>query len=200
MTVRVKGEVASGQQSTVYLAAHNPAGYCIIPLMNMNRYRFLQTLESIGALLIVVGLIAAVAGLFTYRTSRTTAGWPSVEGTVTSAEVVEVERRGRAITFIDSPRITYSYWVDGELFFNDVVVLGRLPDRADSEPGRRILATYLVGTPVRVYYDPDEPQNSFLERELHNWPLRSGAILIGLGVAVLALRWLLRKMPYGREV
>ena len=59
--------------------------------MNMNRFRFLQTLESIAALLIVVGLIAAVAGLFTYRASRTTADWPSVEGTVTSAEVVEVE-------------------------------------------------------------------------------------------------------------
>ena len=160
--------------------------------MNMNRFRFLQTLESIAALLIVVGLIAAVAGLFTYRASRTTAGWPSVEGTVTSAEVVEVERRGRAVTFIDSPRITYSYWVNGELFFHDVVVLGRLPDRADSEPGLRLLATYPEGTPVRVYHDPDNPQRSFLEREPRNWAMQSGAILIGLGLAALALRWLLR--------
>lgn len=160
--------------------------------MNMNRYRFLQTLESIGALFIVVGLLAAVVGVINARKLRETADWPQADGTVTSAEVVEVERRGRSITYIDSPVITYSYWVDGQLFFNDVVVLDRLPDQADSAPGRRILATYPEGTPVRVFYNPADPQESFLEREPRNWPLQSGAILIGLGVVILVARRLLR--------
>lgn len=160
--------------------------------MNMNRYRFLQTLESIGALFIVVGLLAAVVGLINARQLQETADWPQAEGAVTSAEIVEVERRGRSITFIDSPRITYSYWVDGDLFFNDVVVLDRLPDKADSDPGRRILATYPEGAPVRVYYNPADPQESFLEREPRNWPLQSGAILFGLGVVILVARRLLR--------
>lgn len=159
--------------------------------MNMNRYRFLQTLESMGAFFIVVGLLAAVMGFINHRKLQETADWPQVDGTVTSAEIVEVERRGRSITFIDSPVITYSYWIDGELFFNDVVVLDRLPDKADSDPGRRILATYPEGTAVRVYYDPDDPQSSFLEREPRNWPLQSAAILIGLGSATLLVRWLL---------
>lgn len=161
-------------------------------LMNMNRYRFLQTLESIAALFIVIGLLAAVVGLINNRQLRETAEWPQVEGTVTTAEIVEVERRGRSITFIDSPRITYSYWVDGDLYFNDVVVLGRLPDKADSDSGQRILATYPEGTPVRVFYNPDDPQDSFLEQEPRNWPMRSAAILIGLGLGTLLLRWLLR--------
>lgn len=116
-------------------------------------------------------VLASVGAFFTARfrknaTPRSMAGaWPHTMGTVLSA-TVQVAQRGT--TRQEAPIVLYAYQVDGQLFQGHRV-------RASDDPGRARLADadssatntvarYPSGAAVVVYYDPENPANSALER------------------------------------
>jgi hypothetical protein len=164
--------------------------------MNMNRYRFLQTLEAIAALWIVVGLLTAGAGALEWRRDRAMGEWPAAEGAVVAVETFQAEQRGRSITYYDALRIVYRYATNDASYENDRVGPGDgRPPRADSAEGRELAAAYAPGDRVTVYYNPADPAESVLNREPRTDALRAGAALAALGLVVLGARLALRRWP-----
>ena len=74
---------------------------------------------------------------------------------------------------------------------NLLVLSGHVPDLPDGKP----LHPGRVGAEVTVYYDPDDPAMAVLERDRPGSAFMAGVALIGMGLAVAAARWLLRRRP-----
>lgn len=162
----------------------------------MNWYRFLQTLTAIGALMIVIGLVAGLFGFLDSRKAQRAAEWPSVPGTITESDIYTAEIRGRGVRLADAVRIRYSYFVDGALFFNDRVNVESLVIEANTELGQRLLREYQQGMTVPIFYDPADPASSVLEVETPATAYSAAMRLFIMGAIVLGLGWLLRKRPY----
>lgn len=168
--------------------------------MNMNRYRFLQTLEAIGALLLACGLIALAAGVVGYSATRRMAGWPSAPGRVVLSETYTGEFRGRALRYAPAVRVAYEYTVDSQAFTGERVGQGPVPLEAASAESQRLLRDYPAGAAVTVYYDPADPASAVLERDPPAGTFAAAGWLFVLGLAVLGLRWLLRRWPREEEL
>jgi hypothetical protein len=163
--------------------------------MNWNWVRFLQTLEAIAALWIFVGLVAlSSGGVQAIEASRMT-GWPAAPGRVVTSESVTTAFRGRGLRYAPAARIVYEYEAGGSAHTSERVGVETRPVEAESAEGQRRLRDYPVGAEVTVYYDPDDPAMAVLERGRPGSPFVAGATLIGMGLAVAAARWLLRKRP-----
>lgn len=165
--------------------------------MNMNWYRFLQTLTAIGALFIVAGLLALLFGGLDYLESRRMADWPATPGTVRGSEIYTAEFRGRGIRYAPAVRITYTYRAGDSVFRGDRVGIETVPTEANTAEGQRLLDEYPVGAAVTVYYDPDDPATAVLERDPPKTAFTAAGRLFALGAVTLALRWLWRKRVYG---
>ena len=82
--------------------------------------------------------------------------WPHTRGTVLSATVqVGSNTRSRH----EAPLVVYAYQVNGQMFQGHRVRTNGTTDNASET-----LARYPAGASVIVYYDPDDPANSALER------------------------------------
>lgn len=163
--------------------------------MNMNWYRFLQTLEGIVALLFAAGLVALLSGGADWLRAREMADWPSVPGVVTASETYSAEFRGMGARRAPAVRIAYAY-ADGDVaYHNERVGIKAVPVETNTAEGQRLLAQYPVGAAVTVYHDPDDPATAVLERDTPATAFITAAQLFALGAVVLALRWLWRKKP-----
>ena len=97
--------------------------------------------------LLVLSLIFVLPGLGTF-------GWESTSGTIDSYS----KRRASSTRRNREPlKVRYSYEVDGRTYSSDRYVIGT----ALMAPGAQTMRT---GTPVTVYYDPDQPSSSVLSR------------------------------------
>lgn len=149
-----------------------------------NRYRLVQTLQSLAALWMAMALIALVMGAAGYRRALAQAEWPAVPGTITTSEVIN--------TFLTSPasppaqvvRIIYAYAAGGTNYTSDQVNLNPVPVLSGSAEGQRLLATYPAGAAVTVYHDPADPAAAVLEREPSPVGFYAGLALLGMAVVV----------------
>jgi hypothetical protein len=100
---------------------------------------------------------------------RAAQAWPSVTGVVLSAQV-ETQTSWDSTSGADStsfhPSITYEYEVNGQRYRGDRLrasdgfySMGMLPGSAQAAVDR-----YRPGAPVTVYYNPQNPHESVLER------------------------------------
>jgi hypothetical protein len=164
--------------------------------VNWNWLRLLQTLAAIAAVLMVAGLVALAAGAFDALQARRMAAWSPAPGRVVASESVETQFRGRALRYAPAARIAYEYSVAGTVFTSERVGVDTVPVEAGSAEGLRRLRDYPAGAAVTVYYDPADPARAVLERDPPAGAFVAGAWMIGLGLAVAALRRLLRHRPY----
>jgi hypothetical protein len=160
-----------------------------------NRYRLVQTLQSIAALWAAMAVVAFAMGASGFQRTRAQADWLPVPGTVTSSEVVSVIIPSPASRRADAVRIIYEYQVEGAVYVSDRVNLNPVAINADSDEGRRQLATYPVGAAVTVYINPADPAESVLEREPSPEGIMAGMVLAGMA----ATMWLLG-FVFGREL
>lgn len=91
--------------------------------------------------------------------------WPSVQGTVRSSGVREEtsssgSRRSSSTTYHAS--VVYDYQVGGQAYQGERISYGEY-GTGDSGRAQKIAAGYPEGAEVRVYYQPDDPQESVLE-------------------------------------
>ncbi len=92
--------------------------------------------------------------------------WSSVSGTVVSSGVKQVldstDKKGRK-NFSYRAIVKYSYKVEGQNYISSRITFG---DYGTNTPGHgaSIVANYPEGKRVRVYYNPDAPMHSVLER------------------------------------
>lgn len=117
-----------------------------------------------GFLLAGVGLL--FFALRTRRKSAASLNWPSTVGTVISSGVQtntftdEYHRE----TYSFMPRVEYAYTVNGQEYRGRRLHFGVTESRrrADAE---REANRYPVGMQVKVYYDPEKPQEAVLEQK-----------------------------------
>ena len=133
----------------------------------------------------MVVMIAAVVAnkLLLARRAST---WVAVPGRITSSEIVARAHQfaGETSEIRNFPSIGYSFKVDG------VACKGTRISIGDDTAGANTDATmkrYPQGADVTVYYDPANPKNCVLERDMPKDLTRGCLAIIGIAVAACAL-------------
>lgn len=119
------------------------------------------------------------------------AGFPTAPGVVTSAEV-EATSDGEGGTNYNAA-IEFSYEIEGQAYSGDRVRAGMT--WSSSSSAAETVARYPVGTPVSVFYDPDDPSRALLEpglkgTDLFGFMFMTPFIAVGIGTALAVLSML----------
>ena len=155
-------------------------------------------------LFLVCGGAALAFGVQERLLMRAASRWDSTEGVVESsqvrAEVRESRRNGRTRSHhAYSAEVVYRFTVGGEPFRGDRLRFAAVemdsPDAAERE-----IAAYPPGRTVTVFYDPQRPSESVLEREAGP----SAFLLPALGglfvIAGLAMAYLFNRRTGARPL
>jgi hypothetical protein len=117
----------------------------------------------VPALAVAVSLFFIYTGVESTRLAAESRGWPSVNGQVVGANVIEERQTSsgpRSVTY--RPAIRYRYAVDGMEYEGERVSFGEYAtaDRGDAEA---VVQRYPVGRRLPVYYRPGVPATAVLE-------------------------------------
>ena len=139
--------------------------------------------------LAMVGLIA-FATLYKYIQVRGAARWPQVAG-----KIVASTTQARAVKTFDDDladqqseeqrnfaNVVYEYVVGGQTLTNNRVSIGE--DLGDSEVAEQV-ARYPVGKAVTVYYNPRNPKEAVLERDVPTKLWRYAVAMVVGGVVLI---------------
>lgn len=135
-----------------------------------------------GIVTMLLGIASIVVACSTTSEVRAKSGWPSVEGRVLERHLESGRRPWRR-----EPRVVYTFTVDGKSFKNDQVFM--IPHTEGEEAEMRNLVDSEIPDAPKVFYDPDDPSQSYLLPNAKFWfyimvPVGILMILIGLVVAV----------------
>ena len=87
--------------------------------------------------------------------------WPTVPGTVTESRVDrQTDSKGRIAEF---PVVRYQYEVDGKPYRRGDLSRSGTVTTSWFESAQSVTARYVVGQPVKVYYDRQHPESAVLE-------------------------------------
>jgi len=132
-----------------------------------------------GGILVSVAVILVFGAIFQMRTARRAQGWPVANGVVLKSEVIKGEF-DNVVRY--TPTLSYQYKVSERTFTNDRIAFGGTTHYG-SRRAEKVRDRYAAGTPVKVYYDPADPQNSVLEiRSLAGCILFFAVLLALVGV------------------
>ncbi len=145
--------------------------------------------------LVYLGFNGLILGSMIYKQSMTnrTTDWPSTPGKVKSSRV-SFQSSTHRVNGV--PWVVYSYEVNGKKYKGSVIVPGDVT-LAGNDYAEKIVARYPASSDVTVYYNPNNPEDAFLERysslDAGEWTaLIGGNVLITIGVvAYMALKPLL---------
>jgi len=116
---------------------------------------------TLGLLFMIFGgIVFFVWGVPPLQYSKQSAGWPSVQGTITKSEIETWRRDGKTYY---QPNIVYAYEVNGKKLTSSKVTVGDPPSQTNMSPAKRIQNEYPVGSAVHVYYDPEAPASAALK-------------------------------------
>jgi hypothetical protein len=121
---------------------------------------------GLGLLAAGVGIIVSVATEQQGASAEASeaAAWPEAAGRVTRNWIEEGTTAGnngrRYPTY--TPRVAYSYHVNGSLYLNDRLSLSQTHQQSSRGAAEDSLRAYAVGAPVAVRYDPQSPRRSAL--------------------------------------
>ncbi len=155
--------------------------------------------------LVLGGIICiAIASFFLYlyvtalRNDRKKQSWPSVKGMMleSSAERVVIGRESgsdnvRTLRGAWTNKARYTYEVDGVKYTGDQVSNNPMHDPVSDDPGKpsdsiiAIRDRFPVGAEIDVYYDPKDPDRSFLYFRPTGG--KSVQLLIGAGFALIGI-------------
>ncbi len=92
-------------------------------------------------------------------------GWPTTQGIIEESYMLSDEDGGY------SPRVSYSYEVNGRKYWNNEITTKQRSDSLNRRPAEAIVARYPQGHSVTVHYDPRKPGQAVLEpgRGFGNW-------------------------------
>ncbi len=128
------------------------------------------SLQSTGGWLVVLFVLAipgvlVAATVVKLREVRKASTWPKTIGKIVSSELISTRRKvtGEATRSVNRPAVRYSYQANGQRFTGSRISIGEIADNDPRIP--EILRLYAVGNSVAVYYQPDKPANSVLERD-----------------------------------
>lgn len=121
--------------------------------------------------------IVAIAVLAKMREVRRAASWKQGTARIVRSELVTEQRNGKDVKL---PAVEYEFNVGFNVVRGSRITLGEI--MGDSPQVEEALKRYRLGTSAPVYYDPADPRESVLERDLP-----PGFAWIWVFVAVLAV-------------
>ena len=147
-----------------------------------------RALGTTSVLIIVVGIIIVGSEVGTIYQQLDTSDWEEIPATVSISEIREYETCGEdGCISNDYPYIRYSYFVDGESYSNDDIVLFDL-DEGDFGFSISLVDQHPKGSEVTAYYNPENPDQAVLMKGFSGvYPLIVflGEIIIWVYVAVV---------------
>lgn len=153
---------------------------------------------AFASVFIFQGLRILSQFVFLFFQWRNSQSWPATRGVIVQSNLQNmfVPRGGKKshntdgsvrMTTAYNPDIVYEYRVTGVSFQSSQLFLGqRFPSTLNVS--NSFVERYPAGRDVTVYYDPEKPALSVLERNRFNellWYLAGGIIYILVGFAVL---------------
>ena len=143
---------------------------------------FLNNNTLIIVISIIFGAIFFWSGFRIIKKNKSAASWPTVAGTIISAELesyIDYDDDGDATTMY-RPLIIYQYEVEGERYTNNRVKVQKFAATSMQRVSRKKLEKYPVGGVVEIHYDPDNPNDAVLEisKSKVNLPLIIGIIFL----------------------
>lgn len=136
---------------------------------------------GIGVLLLLAFPIVTFGACNVFRKAKSSANWPSTDGTITHS-TIEQKRRKARVYYV--PKIEYRYVIDGREYTGSrVSFLVREFDL--SESGAKEMANrYPLNSTCKVFYDPADPSGCTLE----SGTTSTGSLLIALlPIGILAV-------------
>lgn len=149
-------------------------------------------LAVLGSPFAFAGALVLLLGLQTYWVKLQLGEWRQTEGTILSTSIESRTSSAKGAKTRYLPQVTYSYSLPGgeELLQGDKVRAGALDftykSRAEAED---FCKRHPVGSKAAVFYDPDNPSSSALERDVAGggWiAILLGSFTAGLGTLLLA--------------
>jgi len=125
----------------------------------MNQDKLITIVVFFFAILITDGILLAII-FVTRQKVKEAAGWTSTMGTVLLS-TIQYRRSNNGTSAY--PVVQYSYEVLGRTYQGNKIMPG--PEVGGSGT-HKIVARYPMGAQVMVYYDPNAPSNSVLERDM----------------------------------
>jgi len=138
------------------------------------------------ALLIIAGLMWLGYGVMLYRKHKKAAQWTSVPGTIIESSISEI-----TIKLTPGMRfnLKYEYRVDDRSYTGSRLTLVDTMDYPATASNRttveNLVAQYPVGKNVQVYFNPNDPQQSFLYKGFGTVPYICMAV--GIGIIIYAI-------------
>ena len=136
----------------------------------------------IGAPMVMLVVVALVAKLLEVLRAST---WSTAVGRIVRSDT-EARRRssaGEATTVTTNPRVEYEFSIGGRVWRGDRISIGEDTGGANTEATLRL---YPVGATVSVYYDPTNPRNCVLVRDVPEGFGKALATVAAFVVAVVA--------------
>jgi hypothetical protein len=115
--------------------------------------------------------------------ARRASVWPQAAGQITKSDVVAThhQKSGEATEVTNIPAIEYVFSVKGSRFTGTRISIGEDTGGANTEA---TLAHYPVGAAVKVHYDPADPGNCVLEREIPKDVPKGCAMILAILAAI----------------
>lgn len=148
---------------------------------------------KLAGALMIMAVPGMISGLIVYRTMmvHNAATWPSTRARITKSEMrEEYDNHADVTTAINVPVVEYEYTL-GDRTFQGTHVSGA--DNIGTRPqAQETLDHYSLGATVPVYYNPKNPDEAVLERDLP-WSLgfvyTTAVAIFMAGVAAAAAFW-----------
>lgn len=146
-------------------------------------------------LLLLIGVIVTIIGVFTLKNSLEAKKWPTTKGKITSSSVSEERKYDSSSKRHKTEyraNIRYSYNVNGRSYYNDRIFFGAVNlSRSTAEKYTR---KYPKGINVIVYYNPEKPEKSVLETSIGFRNLLT--LIIGIAIMILGIFFLLKPSAF----
>jgi hypothetical protein len=122
--------------------------------------------------------------------ARRAADWPQTTGKILKAGMVAKHHKfsGEATTVTNVPVVEYEFTANGSSWRGSRISIGEDTGGANSEA---TLKRYAAGTSVTVFYDPKDPSNCVLEREIPKGFGKGCGIIIAVVAAFVVGTWYL---------
>jgi hypothetical protein len=151
-----------------------------------------------AAVSLIVGLAMPALAIHMMIPMLWTLRYQSTHGTVVSSEMKSLGQRPETLRY--QPQIEFQYVVAGDAYIGRTYTVASLHKSGTIEWAADVVAQYPPGGQCTVYFDPDRPAVSVLERSP-----RAGFVIFlvlfssfGLFIAVMCMLWLKRYYAWRR--
>ena len=164
---------------------------------------FEDKIKSLGGLFVImIGVLIFLFHLLTVKKSNEVKTWKTVEGTIIESTIDRSHRSRcskpssrRALISIETcrdetlykPHIVYEYTVKGQKYTSNSIRLNAFSWSSSAMDATSIIVSYPLKSTVTVYYNKNNPSESYLNTEYNSIPLIISIVTILIGLMIIFL-------------